>query len=1016
MNAILVKIFATALALSQVTTRPDAVRTQFDPVRDQAEVVGLLQAGCAHIRKVFDIEDIKLDDLISTAMDDPQAMSGSIKALQGLKFDDLLTAYRQFCKNETVQHSPVDVGEVIRYFDKAAADLPDDSKLKGLVLSGMSTVLDRQGKRFAELGEADHRRIQVPLTDIPDHVQKAFIAAEDKRFLQHHGIDERGMIRAFVGNLAGNGRPQGGSTITQQVVKNLLVGDDVTYDRKIREIIVASRLEHTLTKEEILALYLNSIYLGRGSFGVEMAAHNYFGKPARDLTLNEGALLAGLTKGPNYFSPDRHPDRAHERLAYVLDRMQEDGLVDADKLKQAQETTPQLAAFDPPRRDSGFYFIDQLGREAKAVGHLDALGAGSYAIHSTVDPELQRATESALQEGLFRYEQRTGRIRFAGPEANVSEAVQKILEARAATPREPSGPRSSGAGSPGAKPAGSGLDVAAQAVAARMPAWQEALESVRLPLYDVHWPAAVIVAMPSAKNAAIRVGLADGRIVPLKTPSAAIRGQLNVYDVVFVDVTEGPGKSGARAELRVRPSVQGAALVLENRTGKILAMAGGFSYPLSQLNRTSQTRRQPGSALKPVTYLAALEAGLQPNTLVLDEPITLPPIDAAHARERDYWSPKDFDGRSVGALTLRRGLENSKNLVTAHLLDGGIAGTPEESLDRVCELAMEAQLYKDCERYYPFVLGAQPVRMLDLAAFYAAIANEGIRPTPYAIDSIDLNGLVVYRHSENPPAAIGTPDPAAFYQLKTMLQGVVERGTASPMRVLAPYVAGKTGTSEDENDAWFVGFTNEVTVAVWVGYDNADGQRRTLGDGETGARAALPIFAPIIAAVWSDYAPRAALAPPSAEARGQLADLPIDLESGDRLARSSRTAFLEHFHLDPQGQLDDTQYRLVSREEAIADRDRDQQGGDESPGGFGPGGLFGRNSDDGAFGNAPFNNRASRTPSQAQPQAQSQPQRSQPRGPFGGLFGGLFGPPDDDERPRPRRVDPDYPFGGRGLY
>jgi penicillin-binding protein 1A len=212
MNPVLIKIFATALALSQVTTQPDSIRTQFDPVQDQSQVVQLLQAGCAHIRKVFDIESINLDDLISTAMDDPQAMSANIKPLHGVSFQDLFTAYRQFCKNETVDHSPIDLSEVITYFDKAAADLPDYTKLHDLKLPGLSVLLDAKGGRLAELGEPGRRREWVPLSDIPEQVQKAFVAAEDKRFYQHHGVDERGMIRAFVGNLAGSGRPQGGST------------------------------------------------------------------------------------------------------------------------------------------------------------------------------------------------------------------------------------------------------------------------------------------------------------------------------------------------------------------------------------------------------------------------------------------------------------------------------------------------------------------------------------------------------------------------------------------------------------------------------------------------------------------------------------------------------------------------------------------------------------------------------------------------------------------------------------
>jgi penicillin-binding protein 1A len=298
MSTILVKIFATALTLSQVTVHPEAVRTSFDPERDREAVAQILKDGCTHMRRAFDIEDINLDDLIATAMDDPQAMTGGVKILQGISFGDLHVAYRQFCKNEPMASSPVDLTEVIAYYNTALADLPDHTKLKGLKLPGTSVVLDGKGARFAEVYEPDHRRVWVPLSAVPEPVQKAFIAAEDKRFHQHKGIDERGVIRAFVGNLAQPGRPQGGSTITQQVAKNLLVGDDVTYDRKMREMVVASRIERTLSKAEILEIYLNSIYLGRMSWGIEMAAQSYFGKPASALTAVEGALLAGLAKGP----------------------------------------------------------------------------------------------------------------------------------------------------------------------------------------------------------------------------------------------------------------------------------------------------------------------------------------------------------------------------------------------------------------------------------------------------------------------------------------------------------------------------------------------------------------------------------------------------------------------------------------------------------------------------------------------------------------------------------------------
>ncbi|MFZ1896171.1 MAG: transglycosylase domain-containing protein, partial [Rhodoplanes sp.] len=794
MESLLIKVFATALALSQVTTAPEAVRTQFDRTRDQEQVVGLLRAGCTHIKKVFDIERINLDDLIATALDDPQAIADENKVFRGINFVDLQAAYRQFCTDQEVRGAAVDLGAVIAFYNKAAAELPDHSRLKGLNLPGTSVVLDGAGEPFAEVFEENQRRTWVALADIPTHVQLAFIVAEDRRFYQHRGIDERGLIRAFVSNLAPAGRSQGGSTITQQIVKNLLVGDDLTYERKIREIIVAARVERTLSKAEILELYLNAVYFGRGAWGIEMAARAYFGKPANELTLAEGALLAGLVKGPNYFSPDRHPRRAQERLAYVLNRLQEDGLLSIARSARGLPVLPKLVTYERPRRDIGFYFVDQVAREAKSVAGIEALTADTYTVRSTINQKLQRAAEEALQEGLSRYERNTGRVQFEAPEANLAKAIERAE--------------------------------ADQKTGDGRPAWQRVLRNARLPLYDVHWEPAIIVEKPAGTHSgAWRVGLTDGRVLPLGI-DAAMGRKLAPYDVVLVRVSEGKGKEGVRAGLRVRPTVQGAAIVVENKTGRILAMTGGFSYPLSQLNRATQAVRQPGSALKPLSYLAALGKGVQPNTLVKDEPLTMPPINTRRASGQDYWTPKNYGGDSGGVLTLRRALENSRNLATVRLLTGGIEKKPEDSLNRLCDLAVEAQIYGECVRYYPFVLGAQPVRPIDLAAFYAAIANEGLRPAPYVVESIERDDQIIHRHQQT-ASPIDSVDRAAFYQLKTLLQGVLARGTARAIAALAPYVAGKTGTSDDENDAWFVGLTNDVTVAVWIGYDNAEGKRRT---------------------------------------------------------------------------------------------------------------------------------------------------------------------------------------------
>jgi membrane carboxypeptidase/penicillin-binding protein len=897
METILVKMFATALALSQVTTAPDAIKTRFDRAQDRDQVAQLLRAGCTHMRKAFDIEDINLDELIATALDDPQAI-GDSKVFRGINFGDMHTAYRQFCQGEAVPTPAVDLADVIDFYNKAAADLPDHSKLKGLKLPGASAVLDRKGERFAEIFEENQRRVWVVLSDIPEHVQKAFISAEDKRFRQHRGVDERGLIRAFVGNLAGSGRPQGGSTITQQIVKNLLVGEDLTYERKIREMIVASRVERTLTKAEILELYLNSVYLGRSAWGIELAARGYFGKTAKQLSLEEGALLAGLVKGPNYYSPDRHPARAQERLAYVLSRLQEDGAMAAAEPGRGLPPLPAMTAYERPRREIGYHFVDQVAREAKALAGIEAITANSYTVRSTIHPQLQRTVESALQEGLYRYERSAGRLQFRAAEANLAKAVQRIE-----TQQKPG---------------------------ERRPAWQQALAAARLPLYDVHWPPAIVIQRPGGKKGdAWRVGLADGRVLPLAIDNAAAQRRLVLHDVVLVRVVESKGKGGMRAELRVRPVVQGAAVVLENKTGRVLAMSGGFSYPLSQLNRVTQSVRQPGSSIKPLSYLAALGKGLQPNTLISDDMITLAPIGTGRAREQDYWTPKNYAGGGGGVLTLRRALENSRNLATVHLLEGGIEHSPEASLDRLCKLALEAQIYRECLRYYPFVLGAQPVRPIDLAAFYAAIANEGLRPNPHTVESIERNGIVVYRHDPKSAVTISSVDRAAFYQLKTIMQGVLARGTARVIGGLSPYVAGKTGTSDQENDAWFVGFSNDVTVAVWVGYDNAGGKRRTLGGGATGGAVAVPIFDTIMQATFAQVAARAALAPPSPEARRHLACRTTDLDSGELQARQPAElqgrvgrSINECFRVGRNGQIVDTQYQLVSRESAYMTDER----------------------------------------------------------------------------------------------
>jgi membrane carboxypeptidase/penicillin-binding protein len=776
------------------------------------------------------------------------------------------------------------------------------------------------------------------------------------------------VIRAFINMMAEPGRRQGGSTITQQVAKNLLVGDAVTFERKIREIIVAARIETALSKQEILEIYLNSIYLGRSTWGVDLASQAYFGKPVRQVTLAEGAFLAGLTKGPAYYNPDKYRTRAHERLGYVLTRMREDDMITTEQMAAAEATRLSFVPLTRVRRTTGFHFVDHIGREAKAIASIDSLTATSYAVRSTIVPSLQRAAEAAVQEGLAQYEQNSGRVEFSGPETNIGDLIKRVAE-------DPDRDYT-------------------------RPVWQQALQQTRMPLYDVHWDTAVVVEKVPVGGGfeSIRVGLRDGRVLPLSTWGSRTRGMLGLHDVVYVKVVEGSKKQGARVELRSRPVAQSAAIVMESKTGRVLAMVGSFSYPLSQLNRATQSRRQPGSSLKPLTYLAALSSGLQPNTLVLDAPITFPPINGInrYTKARDWWSPRNYDSGYSGTMTLRRALERSRNVPTARLLNGGISVSPRESLAQICQLAIEAQLYSECDYYYPFILGAQPVRPIDLAAFYAAVANEGGRPTPHVIDSVEHDGRLVYK-SKLPQKFLASTDRAAVFQLRSILQGV-----------LAPYIAGKTGTSDEWNDAWFVGFSNDVTIAVWVGYDNAKG-KRTLGAGQAGSRVALPIFDTIMHAVWKQYAPQTALVGPSPQAARHLIAMPIDSRSGQRI-NGSRHAFMEYFRLDDAGQIAETQYRLIAR---IPDEMIGIDGINGVPGGdpFAP--PWAQRD----FEGSPLERRdGTGRPFFARPRDSWRDNDhryfdSRPR---------VFEPPPDEPpavaRPRPRRVDPNYYWGGRPGY
>ena len=420
MDAILIKILATALALSQVMTRQDAIRTEFDTSKDRGAVVQLLKDGCKHMRRAFDIEEINLDELIETALSDPQAVASENKAFRGINFPDLHVLYREFCTNQTVDKSAADLDQVIAYYNKAVADLPDHTKLKGAKLPSRSIVLDSKGARFAEIYEPGHRRIWKSLQDISPLVQRAFIAAEDRRFFDHKGIDERAVVRAFIGNMGG--QRQGGSTITQQLVKNLLVGDDVTYDRKMREMIVASRVERTLGKKR----FSNSTST-RSTWAAARGASNGRAELLRQTRSQAGFGRSCLAGGFDQKALATTLPTSI-RIALAAPRLcleSYEGGWRHLRGRHGESARARCLIFplSMARNELGLHLLDHVGRELKVL--VGQATGGSHVVRSTVLPDLQRAVELALKEGLARYEVSTGRVDYKGAEANLTEAMQR---------------------------------------------------------------------------------------------------------------------------------------------------------------------------------------------------------------------------------------------------------------------------------------------------------------------------------------------------------------------------------------------------------------------------------------------------------------------------------------------------------------------------------------------------------------------------------------------------------------
>ena len=714
-------------------------------------------------------------------------------------------------------------------YNRYTAELPTLDGLRHYQPKVMSRVYASDGALLNEL--ATERRIFVPITAIPDVVKQAFVSAEDQKFWTHRGVDPFAIARAgFVDllNYGGDRRPIGASTITQQVAKNMLLGNEMSLARKVKEIVLAVRIDQSMPKEHVLELYLNEIYLGLGSYGVAAAAQTYFNKTLDALTLPEAAFLAALPKAPNKYNPFRFADAARTRRDYVLDRMAEDHAITPEQAAAAKATPVVPAAFHRPEMVAGGeWFGEEVRRQLIDHFGADVTTTGGYTVRTSLDPALQQAADKALRAGLMAYDRSHGGWR--GPVGHLDDATmrQGWSNRLAALPHPP-----------GMLPEWNlsvvleaGNDDAKLGWIERQPGQGPGGGASRvgsLRLADLGW------ARPVGPTG---LGGSPRRVADV----------VHVGDVVMTELVKaGPGApaaQGSRVLLRQVPLVQGALVSLDPNTGRVLALSGGWSFEASQFNRATQAERQPGSSFKPMVYLTALESGLSPSQRVNDGPFE-------EKTSQGVWRPNNYGGSFSGPTPMRLALERSLNLVTVRLAD-------KVGMDAVAQNAIAFHVVDSMPKVLPAALGAVETTVLRQASAYAGLDMGGREVLPSLVDSVeDRDGKVLWHPSglecsgcadpSHPPTIVDDrkqiADPPSVFQMVTMMQGVVQKGTGYPAGAgLGRAIAGKTGTSQDFNDAWFVGFTPDLVTAVWVGYDNVS----SLGEKETGGSIAAPI--------WHDY-------------------------------------------------------------------------------------------------------------------------------------------------------------------
>lgn len=683
-------------------------------------------------------------------------------------------------------------------------DLPSHESLAQYAPATISRVYSGEGNMMDEF--AKERRIFVSSDEIPELIKHAFISAEDKNFYTHHGYDARGIAAAAIEAIRTGGQTvRGASTITQQVMKNFLLGGERKAERKIKEIILATRIEETLSKEKILELYLNEIFLGQNSYGVAASAQTYFNKTLSELAPHEAAMLASMPQAPGKYHPVTAKTRVTERRNYVLREMWQNGYIDeatylSEKdlpLKSVQNGDYPAFRDSLPPRD---YFSDEIRRQLSGTFGEEEFFGGGLTIRATVDPELQKEAAKALQAGLEGFDRSQG----------IWNGTRKVIEPKDLTSEE---------------------------------SWRAALAAVDIARDIDGWKPAVVLEIGETSA---RIGIegeaedADGHFIPAEDVTWARKRQadgrlgkkatkagdlLMVGDVVFVRaMTKDSDGSFVRWTLRQVPEVQGAFMAMDVDSGRVLAMQGGFSYQHSVFNRATQAQRQPGSSFKPFVYAAALDSGFTPATIVVDAPIEV-------NTPQGIWRPRNSSNKFYGPTPVRTGIEQSRNLMTIRIAE-------EIGMDVVAGYAERFGVYEKMGQFLANALGSEETTLFKMVAAYAMFANGGERVEPTLVDRVqDRYGRTVYRHDQRKcdDCQLASLDPNELpkinstrervmnaitaYQLTSMMEGVVTRGTAKGINLPVP-IAGKTGTTNDAKDVWFIGFSSNIVAGCYIGYDN----------------------------------------------------------------------------------------------------------------------------------------------------------------------------------------------------